>query len=152
MGVPDKTIAQNRKAYHDYFIEDSLEAGIVLTGTEIKSVRLGHVSIKEAYARPDKGELWLNNAHIAKYDPGSYSNHEPLRPRKLLVHRRQLRELNSKVQRRGFTIIPLKVYITRGVAKLELGLGRGKKQYDKRASLAKAESEREVQRALKNYR
>lgn len=152
MAVPDKTIAQNRKAYHDYFIEDSMEAGIVLTGTEIKSVRLGHVSIKEAYARPDKGELWLNNAHIAKYDPGSYSNHEPLRPRKLLVHRRQLRELNSKVQRRGFTIIPLKVYITRGVAKLELGLGRGKKQYDKRASLAKAESEREVQRVLKNYR
>jgi len=145
----DKTISLNRKAYHDYFIQDSLEAGIVLTGTEIKSVRDGRVNIRDAYARAEKGEMWLHNAHIALYDPGSYGNHDPLRSRKLLLHRKQIRELMFNAERKGFTIVPLKLYITRGVAKLELGLGRGKKQYDKRASVADEEAKREVSRALK---
>lgn len=149
MAAADRTISTNRKAYHDYFIEDSLEAGIVLTGTEIKSVRQGRANIRDAYARPEKRELWLYNAHISPYDAGSHSNHEPLRPRKLLLHRDQIRELTGKAVRRGFTMVPLKLYITRGVAKVELGLGRGKKKYDKRASIAAEEAKKEVARALK---
>lgn len=152
MTAEDKTISLNRKAYHDYFIQDSLEAGIVLTGTEIKSVREGRVNIRDAYARTEKGEMWLHNAHIARYDAGSYGNHDPLRSRKLLLHRKQIRELMASAERKGFTIVPLKLYITRGVAKLELGLGRGKKQYDKRASIAEEEAKREVARALKMRR
>lgn len=144
-----KTISFNRKAYHDYTILESVEAGIVLTGTEIKSVRAGQVNIRDAYARPQGGELWLFSAHIARYDAGSRDNHEPTRPRKLLLHRRQINELAGKVTQKGFTIVPLKLYIKNGVAKVELGLATGKKLYDKRESMSRHQAERDMERALK---
>jgi SsrA-binding protein len=147
--VKSKTITVNRKAYHDYHILESLEAGIVLTGTEIKSIRAGRVNIRDAYARPEDGELWLCNAHIAAYEAGSHYNHEPNRPRKLLLHRRQIDELIGMATQRGLTLVPLKLYITRGIAKLELGVARGKKQYDKRETMARRDTDREIERALK---
>ena len=144
-----KTITVNRKAYHDYHILESLEAGIALTGTEIKSIRAGRVNIRDAYAKPEGGELWLFNAHIAGYQAGSRYNHEPNRPRKLLLYRRQINELTSVVTQKGLTLVPLKIYIKRGIAKLELGIARGKKQYDKRETMARRDTEREIERALK---
>ena len=147
--VNSKTITVNRKAYHDYHILESLEAGIALTGTEIKSIRAGRVNIRDAYARPEGGELWLVNAHIAAYQPGSHYNHEPNRPRKLLLHRRQIDELAGMVMQKGLTLVPLKLYIKGGVAKLELGVARGKRLHDKREAMARRETEREIERALK---
>lgn len=144
-----KTISLNRKAYHDYVIEESVEAGIVLTGTEIKSVRAGRVNIREAYAHPQGDELWLFNAHIAHYEGGNRYNHEPTRPRKLLLHRRQIDELSGRVTQKGFTLVPLKLYLKNGVAKIELGLVRGKKHYDKRESMARRQAERDMERAMK---
>jgi SsrA-binding protein len=144
-----KTITVNRKAYHDYHILESLEAGIALTGTEIKSIRAGRVNIRDAYARPEGGELWLVNAHIAAYQAASHFNHEPNRPRKLLLHRRQIDELAGMVSQKGLTLVPLKLYIKRGVAKLELGVGRGKKLRDKREAMVRRDVEREIERALK---
>ncbi len=147
-----KTIATNRKAYHNYHIEDSLEAGIALTGTEIKSIRAGRVSLGDAYVKPEDGELWLLNAHIARYEAGSYQSHTPTRPRKLLLHRKQIDSLSSKVLERGFTLLPLRLYIKGNIAKVEIALARGKKLYDKRASIARREVEREIGRALKRRR
>lgn len=147
MGI--KTLATNRKAYHDYHIQDSMEAGIVLTGTEIKSIRMGRVSLGEAYVRPEGGELWLFNAHIARYEAGSYMSHEPGRPRKLLLHRKQINSLISKVSEKGLTLLPLKLYIKGSIAKVEIALARGKKLYDKRESIARRETEREIGRAVK---
>ena len=147
-----KTIATNRKAYHNYHIEDSLEAGIALTGTEIKSIRAGRVSLGDAYVKPEDGELWLLNAHIARYDAGSYQSHVPTRPRKLLLHRKQIDSLSSKVLERGFTLLPLRLYIKSNIAKVEIALARGKKLYDKRASIARREIEREIGRAIKRRR
>jgi SsrA-binding protein len=144
-----KTISLNRKAYHDYAIQESVEAGIVLTGTEIKSIRAGRVNLRDAYAHPQGGELWLFNAHIARYEGGNRYNHEPTRPRKLLLHRRQIDELADKVMQKGFTIVPLKLYIKNGIAKVELGLAKGKKLYDKRESMVRREAERDMERALK---
>ena len=144
-----KTVATNRKAYHNYLIEDSLEAGIVLTGTEIKSIRAGRVSLGDAYVKPDAGELWLLNAHIARYEAGSYLSHEPMRPRKLLLHRQQIDNLTSKVSEKGLTLVPLKLYIKGNIAKVEVALAKGKKLYDKRESITRRETEREMQRALK---
>ena len=144
-----KTVATNRKAYHNYLIQDSVEAGIVLTGTEIKSIRAGRVSLGDAYVRPEAGELWLLNAHIARYEAGSYLSHEPTRPRKLLLHRKQIDSLNSKVLEKGFTLVPLKLYIKDSIAKVEVALAKGKKLYDKRESIIRRESEREIGRALK---
>ncbi len=144
-----KTIATNRKAYHNYHVEDSVEAGIVLTGTEIKSIRMGRVSLGEAYVRPENGELWLLNAHIARYEAGSYMSHEPGRPRKLLLHRKQIDSLISKVSEKGLTLLPLKLYIKDSIAKVEVALARGKKLYDKRESIARRETEREIGRAVK---
>ncbi|MDY6906883.1 MAG: SsrA-binding protein SmpB [Chloroflexota bacterium] len=144
-----KTIAINRKAHHDYEISQSIEAGLVLTGTEIKSVRAGKVNIREAYAHPQGGELWLYNAHIARYEGGNRYNHEPTRPRKLLLHRRELDELTIKVRAKGFTLVPLKLYIKNGVAKVELGLARGKKLHDKRHTIARREAERHMERVVK---
>ena len=144
-----KTIATNRKAYHNYHVEDSIEAGIVLTGTEIKSIRMGRVSLGEAYVRPENGELWLLNAHIARYEAGSYMSHEPGRPRKLLLHRKQIDSLISKVSEKGLTLVPLKLYIKDSIAKVEVALARGKKLYDKRESIARRETEREIGRAVK---
>ncbi len=147
-----KTIATNRKARHNYHIEDSLEAGIALTGTEIKSIRAGRVSLGDAYVKPEDGELWLLNAHIARYDAGSYQSHVPTRPRKLLLHRKQIDSLSSKVLERGFTLLPLRLYIKGNIAKVEIALARGKKLYDKRASIARREIEREIGRAIKRRR
>ncbi len=144
-----RTITVNRKAYHDYHILESLEAGIVLMGTEIKSIRSGRVNIRDAYAKPEAGELWLVNAHIASYQAASHFNHEPNRPRKLLLHRRQIDELAGMVAQKGLTLVPLKLYIKRGVAKLELGVARGKRLHDKREAMARRETEREIGRALR---
>ena len=144
-----KTISLNRKAYHDYDIQESVEAGIVLTGTEIKSIRAGRVNIRDAYAHPQGDALWLFSAHIARYEACSRYNHEPTRPRKLLLHRRQIEELAGKVTQKGFTIVPLKLYLKNGNAKVELGLAKGRKLYDKRQSIARREAEREMERALK---
>jgi SsrA-binding protein len=144
-----KRISLNRKAYHDYDILESVEAGIVLTGTEIKSVRGGKVNLRDAYAHPQRGELWLFNAHIARYEGGSRFNHEPTRPRKLLLHRGQIDELAGKVMQKGLTLVPLKLYLKNGIAKVELGLAKGRKLYDKRESIARREAERDLERAMK---
>ncbi len=126
-----------------------MEAGIVLTGTEIKSIRAGRVSLGDAYVRPEGGELWLLNAHNARYEAGSYSSHEPLRPRKLLLHRKEIDALTSKVSERGLTLVPLRLYIKDSLAKVQVALGKGKKLYDKRESIARREIEREIGRAVK---
>ena len=144
-----KTLATNRKAYHDYHIQDKIEAGIVLTGTEIKSIRAGRVSLGEAYVRPEGGELWLLNAHIARYEASSYLSHEPRRPRKLLLHRKQIDNLTSKVSEKGLTLVPLKLYIKDSIAKVEVALAKGKKLYDKRESITRRETEREIGRVIK---
>lgn len=143
-----KTIATNRKARHDYFIDDTFEAGLVLTGTEIKSIRAGRVNLRDSYAAVKDGELWMHNAHIAPYDQGTYSNHEPRRPRKLLMHRREINRIAGKLLERGFTLVPLRLYLRNNLAKVELGLARGKKQYDKRATLREKETRREIDRAV----
>ena len=147
-----KTVATNRKAYHDYHLQDNIEAGIALTGTEIKSIRAGRVNLRDAYVRPEAGELWLLNAHIARYEPSSYLSHEPTRPRKLLLHRKQIVNLTSKVQEKGLTLVPLKLYIKNGIAKVEVALAKGKKLYDKRESIIRRETEREIDRAIKSRR
>ncbi len=147
-----KTVATNRKAYHDYHLQDNIEAGIVLTGTEIKSIRAGRVNLRDAYVKPENNELWLLNAHIARYEPSSYLSHEPTRPRKLLLHRKQIVNLTSKVQEKGLTLVPLKLYIKNGIAKVEVALAKGKKLYDKRESIIRRETEREIDRAIKSRR
>jgi SsrA-binding protein len=144
-----KIVATNRKAYHNYHLGDSVEAGIALTGTEIKSIRAGRVSLADAYVRPEEGELWLVNAHIARYDAGSYMSHQPTRSRKLLLHRKQINDLTSRMQEKGFTLVPLKLYIKDSLAKVEVALARGKKLYDKREAIARSEAEREIERAIK---
>jgi SsrA-binding protein len=145
-----KTICLNRKAYHDYYIDDSIEAGLVLTGTEVKSLRQGKVSLRDAYARAQNGELWLMNAHIAQYQGGNRYNHQPTRNRKLLLHREQMADLIGKATRNGFTLVPLKLYFKNGTAKVELGLAKGKKLYDKRAALARRDAERQMEQALRH--
>jgi SsrA-binding protein len=147
-----KAIVTNRKAYHNYHIEDSVEAGIVLTGTEIKSIRAGRMNLGDAYVRPEGGELWLVNAHIARYEASSYLSHEPRRQRKLLLHRKEINNLTSKVAEKGLTLIPLKVYIKDSVAKVEIALGKGKRQYDKRESITRRETEREIERTIKRQK
>jgi SsrA-binding protein len=147
--VAIKTVATNRKAYHDYYIQDSQEAGIVLTGSEIKSIRAGRVNLREAYIRPEGGELWLLNAHIARYEASSYLSHEPTRPRKLLLHRRQIDNLTSKVAEKGLTLVPLRLYIKGSIAKVEVALAKGKKLYDKRESIARRDAERDIGRAMR---
>lgn len=147
-----KIVATNRKAYHNYHILDSIEAGIALTGSEIKSIRASKVSLDDAYVRPEGGELWLLNAYIARYEPGSYSSHVPTRPRKLLLHRKEIDSLVGKVAERGFTLVPLKLYIKDSTAKVEIALGKGKKLYDKRESMARRQTEREIERAIKGQK
>ncbi len=147
-----KTICVNRKAYHDYHIEDTFEAGLVLTGTEIKSIRQGKVSLRDAYARPEDGELWLVGAHIARYQQGGRYNHEPTRPRKLLLHKDEILRLSSAVERKGLTLVPLRLYLKRGIAKVELALVRGKKLYDKRRAILEREVERELARRMRKSR
>ncbi len=152
--MPDKeqgerTVTTNRQAFHDYFVEESLEAGIVLTGTEIKSIRDGKVNLRGAFARVRNGELWLEGMHIAPYEQGTYMNHEPMRVRKLLVHRRQLHHLMDQVQVKGLTLIPLKLYFKGSIVKVEVGVCRGKKLYDKREDIAKRDAERDIARAVR---
>jgi SsrA-binding protein len=144
-----KNVAVNRRASHDYEILDRIEAGISLTGSEIKSIREGKASIQEAYARPERGELWLLGAHIAEYGPAAHFGHEPRRPRRLLVHRAQVRDLESQVQQRGLTLVPLRLYLKNGLAKVEIGIARGRKQYDKRQAIARRDADREMERALR---
>jgi SsrA-binding protein len=143
-----KTITVNRKAYHDYYIEDTVEAGLVLTGTEIKSIRAGRVNLRDSFARAESGELWLYGAHISQHPGGNRYNHEPKRPRKLLLHRREIEEFSGAVLRKGLTIVPLKMYLKNGIAKVELGVARGKKAYDKREVMAQRDAQREIQRAF----
>ena len=143
-----KTVASNRKARHDYFIEDRFEAGIVLLGTEIKSVRAGRVSLREAYVTTDGNEAWLINAHIAPYDPASRMNHDPKRMRKLLLHKKEIIELFDGIRQKGYTIVPITMYLKSGKAKIEIALARGKRQYDKRRDLAKRDAEREMARSM----
>ncbi|GIV67792.1 MAG: SsrA-binding protein [Caldilinea sp.] len=145
-----RTVATNRKARHEYFIEKTYEAGIVLTGTEIKSVRAGRVSLQEGFVLIKNGEAWLINVHIAQYEQGNRFNHEERRDRKLLLKRREIQELYGAATRRGYTIVPLRIYINeRGLAKVEIGLARGKQLHDKRETIAKRESERNLRRVLK---
>jgi len=145
-----KTVATNRKAFHNYHIGDSYEAGIVLTGSEIKSLRSGRVSLGDAYVRPEHGELWLYNAHIARYEASSYLSHEPKRPRKLLLHRKEIDNLTSKVSEKGLTLLPTRLYIKGNIAKVEIALGKGKRLYDKRETISRREVERELARAAKS--
>jgi SsrA-binding protein len=147
-----KTIATNRKAYHNYHLTDSVEAGIALTGTEIKSIRAGRVSLSDAYVRPENGELWLLNAHIARYEAGSYMSHNPTRPRKLLLHRREIDELAAQVNEKGLTLIPTRLYLKGSLAKVEIAIGRGKKLHDKREAITRREVKREMDRTLKRHR
>ncbi len=147
-----KTMATNRKAYHNYHIGDKVEAGIVLAGSEIKSIRDGRVTLSDAYVKPGSGELWLLNAHIARYEASSYLSHEPNRPRKLLLHRREIKNLTSKISERGLTLVPTRLYIKGSIAKVEIALAKGKKLYDKRDSIARREVEREIGRAIKKNR
>lgn len=149
MAKNSRAITVNRKAYHDYHIQETLEVGIVLKGSEIKSIRANRVDLRDAYAKPENGELWLYNSHIASYDAASYNTHEPTRPRKLLLHRKEINNLAGKVTQRGLTLVPLKLYIKRGVAKIELGMAKGKKIYDKREVITRREVGREMDRALK---
>ncbi len=144
----DQTISLNKRAYHDYLVLETMEAGLVLTGTEIKSVRQGKVNIREAYAKAEPGAVWLHNMHIAQYDHGNRWNHEPTRARKLLLHKQQITELIRKTKSRGLTLVPVKLYITRDHAKIELAVAQGKKVYDKRQTMAEREADREIERAV----
>jgi len=145
-----KLIAQNKKAYHDYHIEETLEAGIALTGTEVKSLRAGQVNLRDSYAAIERGELFLIGTHISPYEQGNIFNHDPLRPRKLLVHARELRRLYGKIKVTGYTLVPTKLYFKDGRVKVEIGLAKGKTTYDKRETLAKKEAEREMARSFRS--
>lgn len=144
-----KVVAQNKKARHDFFIEETFEAGIVLQGTEIKSIRAGRVNLKDAFARIQKGEVFVHNMHISPYEQGNRFNHEPLRTRKLLLHRKQIDKLIGETKEAGYSIVPLKMYLKDGYAKLLIGLAKGKKKFDKREDLKKKEAKRDVERAFR---
>ena len=145
-----KVISDNRKAYHDYFVEEKLEAGVILTGTEIKSIRNGRVNLKDSYARIENGEVWLYQLHISPYEQGNRFNHDPLRKRKVLLNRSEIIKLVGKVQQQGLTLIPTKIYLKRGLAKIELGVCRGKKNYDKRQDIAERDAKREIERHFRD--
>jgi SsrA-binding protein len=145
----DRVVTSNRRAFHDYEILETVEAGLVLTGTEIKSIRDGKATISEAYARIENGELWLIGSNVAPYTHGNRANHIPDRPRKLLVHRRELARLRAAIEQRGLTLVPLRLHLKQSLAKVDIGVARGKKLYDKRASEAERQSRRDVDRALR---
>jgi len=147
--MPVKEIATNRRAFHDYFIDERYEAGVALTGTEIKWLRAGECNLRDGFVRIDGTEAWHENVHISPYTQGGYVNHEPMRPRKLLLHRREIAALIGKVRQKGFTLIPLRMYFSGNHAKVEIGLARGKRQYDKRVALAEADARREMERAIR---
>ena len=144
-----KLVANNKKAYHDYFIEETYEAGMVLHGTEVKSLRLGKCSIKEAFIRIENGEIFIYGMHVSPYEKGNIFNKDPLRTRKLLLHKQQIRKLAGSSSEKGYTVVPLKVYFSNGRAKIEVGLAKGKKLYDKRQDIAKKDQKREAEKELK---
>jgi SsrA-binding protein len=148
--MEQKVVATNRKARHDYHISETMEAGIALRGSEVKSLRQGRASLRDSFARVDRGELFLHNMHITPYEKSAHFHPDPRRTRKLLMHRREIKRLQGATNEKGFTLVPLRVYFSRGKAKVELGLGRGKRSYDKRADLERREVERDLQRALKD--
>lgn len=144
-----KLIAQNKKAFHDYFIEEKYECGIELAGTEVKSLRLGQVNIKDSYASVENGEVWLKGMHISPYEKGNIFNRDPLRERRLLMHKYEIRKLIGKLKEQGYSLVPVKVYLKGQRIKIELGLAKGKKSYDKRQAIAKASAKREIERKIK---
>ena len=144
-----KLVANNKKAYHDYFVDEKFEAGLVLHGTEVKSLRLGKCSIKEAFIRIENGEVWVYGMHISPYEMGNIFNKDPLRPKKLLLHKYEINKLFGKIKERGVTLVPLQVYFKDGKAKIEMGLCRGKKLYDKRQDIAKKDQKREAEKEFK---
>ena len=145
-----KTVAQNRKAFHDFFVEEKYECGIALFGTEVKSIRLGKVSLKESWAQVRKGEVWIEGMHISPYEQGNIYNRDPMRPKKLLLHRNEIRKLDASVMRMGYTLIPLELYLKDGRVKVQLGVCKGKQVHDKRNSMLKRDSDREIRRVLKD--
>jgi SsrA-binding protein len=147
----DRDVAVNRRAYHDYFIDEKYEAGVMLTGTEVKSIRGGRANLRDGFVRIDGTghAAWLENVHISPYAQANVMNHDPMRPRKLLLHRKEIASLIGKVRQKGYTLIPLRIYFTRNHAKVEVGLGRGKKQYDKREAIAERDAKREIARAMR---
>ena len=144
-----KLVANNKKAYHDYFIEEKYEAGLVLHGTEVKSLRMGKCSIKEAFIRIEKGEVYIYGMHISPYEKGNIFNKDPLRPKKLLLHKQQIRKLIGSSAEKGYTLVPLQVYFSNGRGKIEIGLAKGKKLYDKRQDIAKKDQRREAEKEMK---
>jgi SsrA-binding protein len=146
-----KIVAENRKARHDYFIEDEYEAGLVLLGTEVKSLRQGRVNLKDSYARIKDGEVYVFQMHIGPYPFAYYGNHDPLRPRKLLLHKQEIKRLHGKVNEKGHTLVPLRIYFRDGKVKLTLALAKGKRQYDKRETIKRRDEQRELERARKKY-
>ena len=145
-----KVIAQNKKAYHDYFVEERIECGIALFGTEVKSIRLGKVNLKESWAQIRKNEVWVEGMHISPYEQGNIYNRDPMRDKKLLLHRSEIRKLDSQIMRQGYTLVPLELYLKDGRVKMELGVCRGKQIHDKRDTIAKRDSDREIRRALRD--
>ncbi len=144
-----KVIAQNKKANHDFFIEETIEAGLVLQGTEIKSIRAGRVNMKDSFARVERGEVFLHNMHISPYEQGNRYNHEPTRTRKLLMHKKQINKLIGETQQAGYSLVPLRIYLKNGMAKVLIGLGKGKKKFDKREDLKRKQAKRDIDRAVK---
>ena len=144
-----KLVAQNRKAFHDYFVEEKVECGVALFGTEVKSIRQGRVNLKESWAQVRKGEIWAEGLHISPYEQGNIFNRDPLRPKKLLLHRREIRKLDGLVMRQGYTLVPLSLYFRDGRVKLELGLCKGKQLHDKRDAMARRDTDREIRRTLR---
>jgi SsrA-binding protein len=145
----ERNVAVNRRAFHDYFVDEKYECGIVLTGAEVKSIRAGRCNLRDGFVRIDANEAWLENVHISPYEQASAVNYEPMRPRKLLLHRRQIATLIGKVRQKGYTLVPLRVYFVRNHAKVEVGLARGKREYDKREAIAERDAKREIARAMR---
>ena len=146
-----KPVANNKKAYHDYFIEEKYEAGLALHGTEVKSLRMGECSVKESFVRIERGEVFVYGMHISPYEKGNIFNKDPLRVRKLLLHRQEIRRMESRIAEKGYTLVPLQVYFKNGLAKVEIGLAKGKKLYDKRQDIAKKDQRREAEKELKRH-
>jgi len=151
MSETEKLIVQNKKAYHDYFIEEKYECGIELCGTEVKSVRMGQVNIRDSYASVDNGEVWLKGMHISPYEKGNIFNRDPLRERKLLMHKYEIRKLIGKLKEQGYSLVPTKIYFKGQHIKVEIGLARGKKSYDKRQAIAAADAKRAIERKMKGF-
>jgi SsrA-binding protein len=150
--MAERDIAVNRRARHNYHIEETVEGGLVLTGTEVKALRAGRASLQEAFARVERDEVWIYHMHIPPYEAGNIFNHDPMRTRKVLLHRREVSRLLGKAQQKGYTLIPMRLYFKRGLAKVELAVARGKREYDKRESIARREAQRQIERAVRRRR